>query len=71
MAHELRIAPAMANGISLDDEKVLRLLHIDEELVDICQWLREERETELIARLIPLTDELTRLLDELGLENVR
>jgi hypothetical protein len=61
----------MANRIELDDEKVLRLLHIDEELIVICQWLREHRETALIARLIPLTDELTRLLDELGLDKVQ
>ena len=58
----------MANEIALDDEKILRLLHIDEELLNICQWLSQQRETAIVARLIPLTDELTRLLDELGLE---
>ena len=68
MARELLFAPSMTNEIALDDEKILRLLHIDEELLNICQWLSQQRETAIVARLIPLTDELTRLLDELGLE---
>jgi hypothetical protein len=54
-------------GIALDDEKVLRLLHIDEELMEICQWLSKQRQTEIVARLIPLADDLTHLLDELRL----
>lgn len=68
MARELLFAPTMTNEIALDDEKILRLLHIDEELLNICQWLSQQRETAIVARLIPLTDDLTRLLDELGLE---
>jgi hypothetical protein len=68
LARELLFAPTMTNEIALDDEKILRLLHIDEELLNICQWLSQQRETAIVARLIPLTNELTRLLDELGLE---
>ena len=68
MARDLLFASTMANEIALDDEKILRLLHIDEELLNICQWLSQQRETAIVARLIPLTDDLTQLLDELGLE---
>ena len=61
----------MGSEIVLDDEKVLRLLHIDEELMEICHWLSEQRESQIVARLIPLADDLTVLLDQLGLEKAR
>ena len=48
----------------MDDEKFLRLLHIEEELILISHWVQENRDEEIAAKLNPLIDDLTRLLGE-------
>jgi len=53
-------------GNVMDDGKFLRLLHINEELIEICQWLNENQSGELRSRIIPLTDDLTQLIAELS-----
>lgn len=52
----------------MDAEKLLRLLHIDEELIEICQWLNERHEIDTASRLIPVADHLTRLVAEVSTE---
>jgi hypothetical protein len=50
----------------MDDDKFLRLLHINEELMNICQWLSENHDDKLASRIIPITDDLTHLITELS-----
>jgi hypothetical protein len=50
----------------MDDGKFLRLLHINEELIEICRWLNESHNAELLSRINPLTDDLTELIAELS-----
>jgi hypothetical protein len=38
------------------------LLGINDELFQLCKWLNKKRDTEISSRLIPLVDELTRIL---------
>ena len=43
-----------------------QLLRINDELLQICKWLNEKRDTEISSRLIPLADDLTDILIEAG-----
>jgi len=52
----------------MNDERLLRLLHINEELIEICQWLNENKNSELASHFVPITDELTRLIFEISME---
>ena len=52
----------------MDDIKFLQLLHINGELSEICQWLNENQHTTLASRIVPIRDELTRLVLELSVE---
>jgi hypothetical protein len=52
----------------MDNGKFLRLLHINQELIEICHWLNENQNTTLASRLIPLSDELTNLVHEMSME---
>ena len=52
----------------MNAETFLRLLHIDEELIQISHWLAENRNKEIAARLNPLIDDLTRLIGEMKAE---
>ena len=54
----------------MDAEKFLRLLHIDEELIQISHWLNENRNREIAARLNPLIDDLTNLIREMKVDKV-
>jgi len=54
----------------MNDEKLLRLLHIKEELIEIRHWLNENQNSGSASHFFPitneLTDELTRLILELS-----
>jgi hypothetical protein len=50
----------------IDDDTLKQLLRIDDELMQLCKWLNERRETTVSARLIPLGDDLTHILVEAG-----
>jgi hypothetical protein len=50
----------------MDDIKFLQLLHIYGELSEICKWLNENQHTILASRIVPIRDELTRLVLELS-----
>ena len=52
----------------MDNSKFLQLLNINWELIEICKWLRENQNTTMESRIVPLTDELTRLVLELSVE---
>jgi len=50
----------------MDYIKFLQLLHIYGELNEICKWLNENQNTTLASRIVPIRDELTRLVLELS-----
>jgi hypothetical protein len=50
----------------IDDDTLKQLLRIDDERMQLCNWLNELRETTISARLIPLVDDLTHILIEAG-----
>jgi len=50
----------------IDDDTLKDLLRIDDELMQLCKWLNEKRDTETSSRLIPLVDDLTHILAEAG-----
>jgi hypothetical protein len=50
----------------IDDDTLKQLLRIDDELMRLCKWLNERRETTVSSRLIPLVDDLTHVLVEAG-----
>ena len=52
----------------MDNDKFLWLLKINEELMDVCDCLNERQETKIASRLIPITDDLTRLVAEISME---
>ena len=52
----------------MDNSKFLPLLNINSELIEICRWLKENPNTALESRIVPLTNELTRLVLELSVE---
>jgi hypothetical protein len=50
----------------MDDSTFMQLLNINSELIEICRWLKENQDTTLKSKIVPLTDELTRLVLELS-----
>jgi hypothetical protein len=52
----------------MDNDKFLRLLKINEELMEICDWLNEQRDIATASRLIPITDDLTHLVAEFSVK---
>jgi hypothetical protein len=52
--------------MQIDDDTLKRLLRIDDELMQLCKWLSEQRETTVSSRLIPLVDDLTHIVLEAG-----
>ena len=50
----------------IDDDTLKQLLRINDELMQLCKWLNERRDTATSSRLIPLVDELTNILIEEG-----
>jgi hypothetical protein len=49
-----------------DDDTLKQLLRINDELLQLCNWLNEKRDMETSFRLIPLVDDLTHILIEAG-----
>ena len=45
----------------MDDDTYQCLSRIDEQLMELCRWLNEKREFATASRLIPITDDLTRV----------
>ena len=52
--------------ILIDDDTLKDLVRIDDDLLQLCKWLNEKRDTVTTSRLSPLVDELTRILIEAG-----
>ena len=52
----------------MDDDTYQRLSQIDEQLMELCRWLIEKRDVATASRLMPITEELTRLVAELKCE---
>jgi hypothetical protein len=52
--------------MTIDDDTVKQLLRINDELMQLCKWLNEKRDTATSSRLIPLVDDLTHILIEAG-----
>lgn len=50
--------------ILIDDDTLKDLVRIDDDLLQLCKWLNEKRDTVTTSRLSPLVDELTRILIE-------
>ena len=50
----------------IDDDTLKQLLLINNELLQLCKRLNEQRELKISSRLIPLTDKLTHILIEAG-----
>ena len=50
----------------IDDDTLKQLLRIDDELIQLCKWLNEKRDLEVSSRLIPLVDDLTHILLDVG-----
>jgi hypothetical protein len=50
----------------IDDDTLKQLLRINDELMQLCKFLNEKRDMETSSRLIPLVDDLTRILIETG-----
>ena len=52
----------------IDDATFERLLKTNEELMEICQSLNEQREFDTASRLIPIADDLTHLVAEITMQ---
>jgi len=50
----------------IDDDTLKQLLRIDDELMQLCKWLTDNRDMATSSRLIPLVDDLTHTLIEAG-----
>lgn len=50
----------------IDDDTLKQLLLINDELLQLCKRLNEQRELKISSRHIPLTDKLTHILIEAG-----
>jgi hypothetical protein len=48
----------------IDDDTLKQLLRINDELMQLCNFLNEKRDMETSSRLIPLVDDLTHILIE-------
>jgi hypothetical protein len=48
----------------IDEDNFNELLRINDELIELCKWLNENRDLEISSRLIPLVDRLTHALLE-------
>ena len=50
----------------IDDDSLKQLFRINDELMQLCKWLNEKRDTAISSRLIPLVDDLTHILIRAG-----
>jgi hypothetical protein len=46
----------------MNDATFQRLTQINDELVDLCNWLKQRGDLETVSRLAPIVDSLTRVL---------
>ena len=78
-AHLLRLVSAFTGSITtdngtnrafpvMDDAKFFRLLHINEELIEMCKRLNENTDPALASNIRSISDELTLLVLELSVE---
>jgi hypothetical protein len=63
LASAFRYFPA---AMVIDDDSLTELLQINDDLLQLCKWLNEKRDMATSSRLIPLVDDLTRILTEAG-----
>jgi hypothetical protein len=54
----------------INDDTLKELLRINDELLRVCRWVNEKRDTDTASRLIPLVDELTHVLVEAGMNKL-
>ena len=52
----------------MDDDTYQRLSRLDEQLIQLCHWLNEKHDIATASRLIPIMDDLTHLVAELGVK---
>ena len=52
----------------MNDETFQRLSRIDEQLIELCNWLNEKHDVATVSKLIPIMDDLTSLLAELSVK---
>jgi hypothetical protein len=50
----------------IDDDTLKQLLRLNDELMQLCEFLNEKRDMKTSSRLIPLVDDLTHILIEAG-----
>jgi hypothetical protein len=50
----------------MDDSTLQCLTRINDELVDLCKWLKQRRDLETASRLTPIVDSLTRMLIQIA-----
>jgi hypothetical protein len=55
----------------MDKSKFIQLLNINWELIEVCKWLKDTQNPALESMIVPIKDELTQLVLELGLTNSR
>jgi hypothetical protein len=64
------VTPTKQSGkweaMMIDDDTLKQLLRINDELMQLCNWLNERRDMDTSSRLIPLVDDLTHILIEAG-----
>jgi hypothetical protein len=52
--------------MTIDDDTLKQLLRINDELLQLCNFLNEKRDMDTSSRLMPLVDDLTHILIEAG-----
>jgi hypothetical protein len=52
----------------MNNDTSQRLSRIDEQLMKLCRWFIDKRDVATASRLIPITEELTRLVAELSVK---
>jgi len=52
----------------MNNDVYQRLNRIDDELIQLCEWLNEKCDVDSASRLIPILDDLTSLLAEMSME---
>ena len=50
----------------IDDDTLKQVLRVNDELMQLCEWLNQTRDTETSSRLKPLVDDLTHILIKAG-----
>jgi len=52
----------------MNEKAYLQLAHINAQLLEICDWLHQKHDIETASRLIPITDDLTRLIADISMQ---